>query len=304
MRPYAGVAWWIALLGLALAVVLTGAAHALSSRRDLGAGLLADRPGPADASTALGGVFGLAWRLQRGLVVGWLIAFVLCGALFGGTAKTVGDAKLSGSNITDVLHRLGGSGPLADAYLAAIMGILGLVAAVYAVQATLRLRDEETSGRLELVLATPAGRIRWACSHLIYGIVMPVVMLAVAGFGAGLVYGAQIHDVGGQLGRITAAAVVQAPAAWVLTGVAAALFGVAPKLSGLAWAVLVACFVVLEIGAILGLSHWVLDVSPFAHVPKLPGAAFTAVPLLWLTLITALLGAAGLAGFRRRDITG
>jgi putative exporter of polyketide antibiotics len=42
--------------------------------------------------------------------------------------------------------------------------------------------------------------------------------------------------------------------------------------------------------------------SPFAHVPKLPGTAFTAIPEVALTLVAALLCAGGLAAFRRRDI--
>jgi ABC-2 type transport system permease protein len=46
----------------------------------------------------------------------------------------------------------------------------------------------------------------------------------------------------------------------------------------------------------------VLDLSPFAHVPKLPGGDVSAAPLLWLVLIVVALAAVGLLGFRRRDI--
>jgi len=46
----------------------------------------------------------------------------------------------------------------------------------------------------------------------------------------------------------------------------------------------------------------VLDISPFTHVPKLPGAPVSAAPMLWLSLAAVAFGAAGLAALRRRDI--
>jgi ABC-2 type transport system permease protein len=55
-------------------------------------------------------------------------------------------------------------------------------------------------------------------------------------------------------------------------------------------------------GPVLQLPQPVLDASPFPHVPKLPGAEFTATPLLWLTGVAVVVLAAGLSGFRRRDI--
>jgi ABC-2 type transport system permease protein len=55
-------------------------------------------------------------------------------------------------------------------------------------------------------------------------------------------------------------------------------------------------------GPLLRLPQRVLDISPFTHVPKLPGATVHAAPLLWLTLAAAILVAAGLAARRQRDI--
>jgi ABC-2 type transport system permease protein len=68
------------------------------------------------------------------------------------------------------------------------------------------------------------------------------------------------------------------------------------------WAVLAACVLLEEFGRPLQLSKRVLDLSPFAHIPKIPGGGVTAAPFLWLTLIAAALIAAGLVGFRRRDV--
>ena len=94
---------------------------------------------------------------------------------------------------------------------------------------------------------------------------------------------------------------VQLPAAWVFAGLAVALFGLVPRLTALSWAALIVCLLAFDLGALLGLSQWLLDISPFAHLPKLPGT-FTATPLVWLTGVAVVLGGAGLAGFRRRDI--
>jgi ABC-2 type transport system permease protein len=46
----------------------------------------------------------------------------------------------------------------------------------------------------------------------------------------------------------------------------------------------------------------VLDISPFTHVPKLPGGAATPAPLIWLCAAAVALTLAGLAGLRRRDV--
>jgi ABC-2 type transport system permease protein len=89
----------------------------------------------------------------------------------------------------------------------------------------------------------------------------------------------------------------------VLAGVAVGLFGVAPKLAvGGGWAALALVAVLMWIGPALRLIHWVMDVSPFTHVPRLPGGPMAVAPLFWLTAAAAALTAAGLAAFRGRDI--
>lgn len=302
-RPYAGERWWALGLAAGVAIALVGLAYLLNGHRDLGDGVLAGRPGPARGATGLRTPLALAWRLHRALLVGWVLGLAVWGMTLGGAASGVGDAIGANQQVTDLLTRMGGSKGLVDAYLAAVLGITGLMAAAYTVQATLRLRTEETGGRVEQLLATRVGRTRWALSHLVFALLGTALLLAVAGAGAGLAYGIQRGDVGGQVPRLVAGALVQLPAAWVLCGFGAALFGLVPRLTAaLTWAGLVGCLVLLELGALLGLSQWLVDLSPFAHVPKLPGTTFTATPLLWLTGIALSLTLVGLATFRTRDI--
>ena len=89
----------------------------------------------------------------------------------------------------------------------------------------------------------------------------------------------------------------------VLTAVAVLLFGLLPWESvALAWTAMTLVGVIAVFGPPLQWPAWMTDISPFTQTPKLPGAAVSAGPLLWLCGIALALSLAGLAGLRRRDI--
>ncbi|WBB95906.1 MULTISPECIES: hypothetical protein [unclassified Solwaraspora] len=54
-------------------------------------------------------------------------------------------------------------------------------------------------------------------------------------------------------------------------------------------------------GALLQLPQPLRDLSPFTHLPSLPGGQVSAVPLVVLALLAAG-SAAGMIGLRRRDL--
>jgi ABC-2 type transport system permease protein len=66
--------------------------------------------------------------------------------------------------------------------------------------------------------------------------------------------------------------------------------------------VLAVAAVVTLFGSALRADQWLLDVSPFSHIPKLPGHDLTLTPLVWLSAMLLALGAVGLMAFRRRDM--
>ena len=300
IRPYGGNHWWLVVLAAGVTALLVAAAVLLSVRRDVGSGLLPARLGPADG--ALGTPLALAWRLHRGLLAAWIAGFALLGVLFGGVAEGVGGMMRDDPNVQEVFARLGGQSGLIDSYFAGVMTIVGLIASAYAVQATLRLRAEETSGRAEPVLATATGRLRWAASHLVFALLGPALTLLTAGLGAGLTYGLAVGNLGHELPRLLGAALVQLPAVWVLAAITIALFGLLPRFSPGGWGPPAICLLIGLAGAGVQLDQWVLDTSPFHHVPRLPGGTTTVAPLITLVAVAAALAVAGLAGLRRRDL--
>jgi ABC-2 type transport system permease protein len=68
-----------------------------------------------------------------------------------------------------------------------------------------------------------------------------------------------------------------------------------------AWGVLVGIIALYLIGSLAGFPQWLLDLEPFAHIPRV-GSDFTVVPVLWLLAIDAVLIAVGAMAFRRRDL--
>ncbi|MDA0170333.1 ABC transporter permease [Solirubrobacter taibaiensis] len=300
VRALAENRWPVLLLLLAAAAALAAAAIALFARRDLGAGLLPPRPGPSRG--ALHTPLALAWRLQKGALAGWAAGFAILGAAFGSVAQDIGDVIGDSADVKDALQKLGGQESLVDAYLAATFQILALIAAAYAIQATLRLRAEETSGRAEPLLATAISRTRWALSHATIAFAGTALLLAAAGLAAGVGHAAQTGDAG-QIPRLLGAALLQAPAAWVLAGLTLALFGAFPRGTTAAWAALAIALALVELGPLADLPQTLVDVSPFAHSPQLPGGSLDAAPLA-LTALAAGLTAAGLAALRRRDVAG
>jgi ABC-2 type transport system permease protein len=304
VRAFAGERWWVLGIPLVVAAVLTAVAVSLEGRRDFGAGLRPSPLGPARAAAGLSTAGGLAWRLQRGSLLAWVIGMAIGATALGSVANGVLDIFKGNARLEEILQKLGGGQSLVDEFFSAVLPLLATIATIQSVQALLRLRSEETENRAEQVLGTAVTRTRLLSSHLVYAVAGPPVLMTVVGLLAGGAYAVSVHDAGdtGQVWAVLGGALVLVPAMWVFTGVTMALVGMAPQRSVLAWAALAGCGVLDQLGPILRLPDKILHISPFSNVPKLPGADLQITPLAVLLTIAIGLTAAGARGFQRRDI--
>ncbi|MFF9814323.1 ABC transporter permease [Streptomyces sp. NPDC014006] len=295
LRAFAGERWWVLPLFAAAALAQAVVAYVLAARRDVGLSFLPARPGPA--SGRLGTAGALAWRLQRGNVLGWSAGFFLAGVVYGGMTEGAADLVGDNARAREIFERMGGHSGLTDTFLASMTGVMGLIAALYVVASVLRLHGEETSGRAEPVLAGAVGRLRWAAGHLLIAFGGAVLLMLLTGLGFAAGYGKEP-------GAILGACLVQVPAVWVIGGVAVLLYGLAPRLAVAAWAVAGAVLLIGWVGPALNAPRAVVNLSPFGHLPKLPGGEMAWGPVGVLLGLAAVLVAVGLAGVRRRDLGG
>lgn len=288
-------------LGIALlaAVLLLAVAVLLGRRRDVGAGVFGTRPGPATAGPLLGGPFGLAWRLSRGTVVGWSIGLLVFGLMYGPVLSEASTFLEDLPIMAEFLPDADAGG--AELFGATVIAVCAILCAVPALQVMLRLRGEESAGRAGPLLTTPLSRLRWLGASLLLALLAGALVLAATGLGIGLGAGWSMSDAG-WVGSSVVAALSYLPAVAVCVALTALLVGLVPRAAGWAWALVVLAAVAMYFGGILDLPQWLIDVSPFSHVPQQPAADFDGAPLAWLALVAVALAAGGLAGIRRRDV--
>ena len=300
VRAFAGERWWPVALGSAFAAAMVVLAFVTASRRDLGSGVLAQRPGPRRAGRWSATPLGLAYRLQRGALLGWAVGLLVTGVVYGSIGDEVEEMIEENPTYADFLAQVEGA-DLTDSFFATGTAQLALLAAGFAISAALRIRGEETAGRAESVLAAPVSRVRWATSHLAVAGAGTVVVMAAGGLGMGVSFAVVSGDAS-QVWRLLGAALVTVPGVLVLAAVAVALFGASPRVALVAWAALALAVLVQLFGELLGLPDWSRALSPLHHVPGLPAEGFQAVPLVALTALAAALVVLGLRAFERRDV--
>ena len=299
MRGFSGERWWPALISAATALALGAVAVRLFNSRDIGSGVWSARPGPAMAGHHFRSPFALAWRLQRGVLAAWTAGMLLTGLAYGATGDQVSDIVGDSEFSRTVFRQADAS--VVDSFYGVAALMLALISTGFAISSSLRARGEELDGRLEPLLSTGVSRWKWATSHLAISLAGTAVVVAAGGLGLGLDYTLVTDDVGA-LTRLFGATMPYVAPIIVLVAVTWLMYGLHPRWAGIGWVALIFCVVVMVFGELLRFPWWVIEVSPFSHLPLAPAQPFAWEPVFWLLLLAAVVAVAGLAAFRHRDI--
>ena len=181
------------------------------------------------------------------------------------------------------------------------VSLLAVLAVACGVALLGRLSREETSGRLEAVLARPVGRVAWhlrSCAAVM-GAVTALLVLAGVGLGAGAGLSEATYD-RGDLVRLVAA---QVPAVWVVVGVGVLLAGASARLVPLAWLPVAHSAVVGVFATTLDLPQWLRDTAPMNRVPRVPAEGLADGALAAFAAASALCVVTAGWLMRRRDIS-
>ena len=294
--------WLFAPIG-ALVAVLCSATVFCAGRRDVGSGLLRGRAVTAAHLRMLSSPTGLAYRLVRPVILGWVAAIAATGVLMGFIAKPGGTALTSSSSVRNVISRLGVHGGGAAEYLGFTFLVVDVLVSFVAAGQVTSAHAEEAEGHLALLLARPVSRVHWLISRSL----LAVVAVCMSGVAAGTFAwaGAASQHTGVGIGALLGAGINACAPVWCIFGVGALIYGIWPNLaSGVAYGLLAWSVAIELLGGALTSGRWLLDTSVFHQI-----AAAPAVPPDWSTIgVLTALGAAGVVagtvGFRRRAVAG
>ena len=291
------------LLSIGLATVLIALVFAFQSVRDSGASILPGLAGRPHAGRILSSSFGLAWKLNSGIVLAWAAGALATGLLATSLTPLVRELGSEMPQIAETLEGLAGAGASLDQALTiTFFSIVGILASAAALQVVIRARQEEAHGTAELVLATPVPRGRWLGEYGAVGLIAAMVVIVAAVIGA--VLGATSADDPADVSATAIeAAVAQLPAVLVYLGLGLLLFVLVPRATiAAAWALLALGAFFGVFGELIGLPDWVRELSPFAHSPVPVGDDIDWSGGAWMLALGIAGIVAAIAAMRRREL--
>jgi ABC-2 type transport system permease protein len=230
------------------------------------------------------------------------VAISVSGLLYGLIAKSAG-ATISGSSVSKVFTKLGAPGTGADAVLGVCFLVLAILVAFVGAGQLTAARSEEAAGRLDHLLVRPVARTSWLGGRLVVAIVVLLASGIIGGVFAWL--GATSQNAGVSFTTLLEAGVNLVPPAIAILGIGVLAMGIRPRVTSLVvYALLGWSLLIVIVGGIGAVSHWILDTSVFHQMASAPAVS----PHWEANGIMAAIGAAaavlGGIAFRRRDLQG
>lgn len=296
--------WVIGLYVLFLLFMLC-MTYLLLRRRDVGSGILQVQSGRPRATLLLKTPLGFAWRMQRSAIIWWTIILTGLGVIYGSMAQEFKDMLDSSDLMRQYVMALGGDGEIVRAFLGAMISVTAVVVAGYVISSALKIRSEETSGRLEGVLATSVNRYTWLLMHVAMILLGVTLMMGALGVSVAVSAALATREALKAMGiceYVIVSLSYLPPLTWCLA-VVVLVIGVWPTAAyAVGWGLFLTLLLVNQLGALLKLPDWLMQLSPFYHISSVPSEPTEFTTVLIIKGVAVALLVIGVVAFRRRDI--
>ncbi len=299
--PFTENNWGPMVLAIVFSIIAVIVAFALEGGRDMGAGYLPEREGRGAAKKSLLSVPGLLFRINRGVMISWLIAFAILGVAYG---SIYGDmqAFLESNEMMSKMFTLAGVS-IEESFTGTIMMVMIGLVSILPIAIVNKLFAEESRLHLSQLYSTKVTRAQLYFTSVILAVVAGVagIMLASAGLG-GTAVSAMGEGSTMNMGDFIAAGYNFLPSVLFFTGLAALALGWMPRLGKVIYAYLGYSFMLNYFSGILDLPEWFSKTAVQSWIPRMPVDEFDGAVFAAMTVISIVLMILGYLGYRRRDM--
>jgi ABC-2 type transport system permease protein len=299
--PFTENNWAPMIYAVVFSVIVMIIAFLLEGGRDMGSGYLPEREGRATAKKSLLSVPGLFIRLNKGVMISWMITFVIMGAAYG---SIYGDMQtfLGSNEMMSQMFTLSGVS-IEASFTGTIMMVMISLVSILPIVMVNKLFSEEVRLHLSQLYSTKVTRTKLYWTSVIMAIVAGVVGILLASIGLG---GTAISAMGDSssmnMGDFIVAGYNFLPSVLFFIGLAALALGFAPKLGKVIYVYLGYSFTLNYFGGILDLPEWFSKTSVQSWIPQMPVDKFNAVIFITMTIISITFMVFGYIGYSKRDM--
>ncbi|PTF51858.1 tetronasin resistance protein [Staphylococcus chromogenes] len=293
---------WIPLIfALIFSIVAVIIAFALEGARDMGAGYLPQREGRESAKKSLLSVCGLFVKINKGVIIGWLVTFVIMGAAYGSIYGDMQTFLESSEMVKQMFTHSGVS--IEESFTSTIMMVMIGLVSILPIAIVNKLFSEESRLHLSQLYATkvPRSQLYWTSIGLAVFAGLVGILLAAGGLG-GTAINAMGDSEAMDLIDFLVAGYNFLPSVLFFTGLAALALGWVPKLGKVVYIYLIYSFMLNYFGGILDLPEGFSKTAIQSWIPQMPMEDFDAPVFMTITVISIVLMVIGYLGYSRRDM--
>lgn len=300
-HPFTENRWYPLLFGIVFSLVVMGISFVLEGGRDLNDGYLPEWEGRDHAPKSLLSVRGLLFRLNRGIIISWLLAFAVLGAAYG---SIYGDMQsfLESNQLMEAMFTQSGTS-IEASFTATIMMVMMGMAAILPIAIVNKLGAEESRQHFSQLFSTKVSRLQFY-GWTIFLAVISGALGILAGAGG---LGASALAVMSDKTTMTMSDFLQAgfnffPVILFFTGLAGLVLGFVPSLGKLLYVYLGYSFALSYFGGILDLPDWLSMTSALNWPSQMPMKEFDATAFFVVFAVSLVLVVLGLWGYQKRDL--
>lgn len=299
--PFSENKWLPLAFVAAFSLVMMIFAFILEENRDIDAGYLPERGGRGEAKGSLLSVPGLFLRINRGVMISWLIGFVAMGAAYGSIYGDMQTFLESNDLLKQMFTATGAS--IEESFTGTIMMVMIFLVAILPIVVINKLFTEESHLHLSQLYSTKVSRGSFYWATIILALLGSVAGVALAAVSLG---GTAISAMGDKstmdIMDFLKVGFNSLPSVLIFAGLAALLVGWAPKLGKVVYVYLAYSFVLSYFKGILDLPEWFSKTAVQSWIPNMPMEKFDPTVFAVLTIISIALLIVGYLGYARRDM--